>query len=301
MLNPFKRRQDSKVKGKDTSIDADQLVDEVDEDSGEQEVSPELSIHPQWKIEEEDLYVYRFQNNGLEPLKPNQLSLAGFELNIVDDKRVVVGAFVRHSLSKTIKLDETSIVLLDHDGKKLGRKSFNLSKLGDLPAQSSRPWIFEFKEKDLFVNVSDIPTEDFQLAFELKKKRKEHQLELADSWKNSLASKDVQKLEEITKSVNPPKPGEVNFMGLDCKFLDSGNLQVTLLIRNGSEKEINLEQIPLVVEDKAGDTVAKGGFKMEDFKVTANTSKPWNFIFPEDLIMKPDADLSQWKAYPPQN
>ncbi|TFB24395.1 accessory Sec system S-layer assembly protein [Filobacillus milosensis] len=296
MINPFKKR-----KGKDTSIDADQLVDGVESQEGDQEVSPELSIHPQWRIEEEDLYVFRFQNNNLEALKPNQLSLAGIELNVVDDKGVSVSAFVRHSLPKAIKLEETSIVLLNHEGRKLARKSFNLSKLGELPAESSRPWVFEFAKKDLLVDLADIPTEDFQLAFELKKKRKEHQLELADSWKDSLGSADVQKLEEITKNVNPPKPGEVNFMGLDAKFLGSGNLQVTILIRNGSEKEINLEQIPLVVEDKDGDVVAQGGFKMEEFKVSANTSKPWNFIFPQNLIKKPSADLSQWKAYPPQN
>ncbi|MGM8215129.1 accessory Sec system S-layer assembly protein [Bacillaceae bacterium W0354] len=299
-MNPFKKRNKNQtVDGKDTSVDADNLLDDIDETNQDEDVYPELSIHPQWKMDEEDVYVYRFQNNGLKPLKPNQLSLAGFELNI-EEGNIKVGAFVRHSLDKTIRLEETTIVLLDHDGKKLARKPFNLGELDELPPRTSRPWMFIFGEKDLLVSLDQIPKKDFQLAFELSKKQEKHRLDLEESWKKSLASEDISKLEELTNRIEPPKPGEVNFMGLEAKFIKDDALQVTLLVRNGSEKEIKLEQIPLIVEDKDGDVIAKGGFKLEDFKVLPNTSKPWNFIFPKELILKENADLSRWKAYPPQ-
>ncbi|MET3683012.1 accessory Sec system S-layer assembly protein [Alkalibacillus flavidus] len=296
-MNPFKHLG-RKAKGQNTTVDADQVLTDVDDQQTEHEVHPELSLHPQWTVEEEDRYVYQFQNNDLEPLKPNQLSLAGFELNVTDKKTVEVGAFVRHSLAKGITLEQASIILLDQDGNKLAKKQFDLSNLGKLPAKSSRPWLFEFGQNDLYVGLDDLPSENFQLAFELKKK---HQLDLAESWEQSLATRDKDKLKEITQSLEPPKPGEVNFMGLEAKHKDDGTLQVTMLIRNGSDKSLNLEQVPLVVEDATGDVIAKGGFKLDNFQVQANTSKPWNFIFPSDLITKDEPDLSKWKAYPPQN
>ncbi|WP_188206724.1 accessory Sec system S-layer assembly protein [Alkalibacillus aidingensis] len=297
MKNPFRKRQKKSAKGKNMTVDANEVISDVGQDDTNQSIHPELSIHPQWTMDEEDFYVYQFQNNGLEPLKPNQLSLAGFELRINENNIVEVGAFVRHSLPKKISLEHTSLLLLDDDGKKLGRKSFDLSELGELPPNSSRPWLFTFSENDLFVPLTELPKEDFQLAFELKK---EHRLDLEDSWEKSLAEQDKSKLEQLTKSLQPPKPGEVNFMGLEAKMKEDGSLQVTMLIRNGSQKTLNLEQVPLVVEDRHGEVIAKGGFKLADFQVQANTSKPWNFIFPKDLVLNPDADLSKWKAYPPR-
>jgi SLAP domain-containing protein len=92
----------------------------------------------------------------------------------------------------------------------------------------------------------------------------------------------------------------VNFMGLQAKKSEDGNLHVTMLIRNGSDKNIQLQQLPLEVVDATGDVIAKGGFALNDFEVKANTSKPWTFIFPSSLVLKEEIDLSVWKAYPPQ-
>ena len=77
-------------------------------------------------------------------------------------------------------------------------------------------------------------------------------------------------------------------------------LHTTLLIRNGSEKNIKFEQLPLIVEDASGEVIAKGTFQFEKLEVKANTSKPWTFIFPKELILNEDIDLSKWKVYLPQ-
>ncbi len=76
-------------------------------------------------------------------------------------------------------------------------------------------------------------------------------------------------------------------MGLEAALQENGSLAVTVLIRNGSKsKSINIEQLPLVVEDADGDQVCQGGFTLNDFEVKANTTKPWTFIFPEPLVVK---------------
>ena len=68
----------------------------------------------------------------------------------------------------------------------------------------------------------------------------------------------------------------------------NGPLHTTLLIRNGSEKNMKLEQLPLIVEDASGEVIAKGGFQFDNLEVKANTSKPWTFIFPKELLLKED-------------
>lgn len=298
MLHFFKKKDDKpQLQGEESVVASKDLLNEDEASaSSEEEIRTTLSLHPEWKIQKQDSYVYQFLNEECPPLKPNQLSLHG--ISIVKEEGVRVSAFIRNSLDKPVKLEEATLVLLDAEGQVLGRKLFNLSDAGEIPAKSSRPWHFLYTKKDLF--SEEVPEEGWKIAFQLKPTTRKHQLDLADSWKKSLADTDKQKLEEMVGNLTPPKEGEVNFLGLQAKRPESGELHVTMLIRNGSEKTINLEQLPLIIEDATGDVVAKGGFKLDEFQVKANTSKPWTFIFPKSLVLKDDIDLSRWKAYPPK-
>jgi accessory Sec system S-layer assembly protein len=296
MLSLFKKKNVNKT-GEDTTVSSEELLNEAVEISAEEEVETKLFYSPAYEPAQELKYVYQFLNLELSPLNPNQISLAGVDLK-QDEGKVIVTAFIRNSLSKAIKLQEMPLLLLGADGEKLGRKEFDLSVVGEIPEKSSVPWLFEFTSNDLAVE-DELPKTGWKLAFELKTQKK-HSLDLEESWANSLPEQDKARLQQLVDGMAAPKPGEVNFMGLQAKKSDDGNLHVTMLIRNGSDKNIQLQQLPLEVVDASGDVIAKGGFALNDFEVKANTSKPWTFIFPSSLVLKEEIDLSVWKAYPPQ-
>jgi accessory Sec system S-layer assembly protein len=300
MLRFFKRREDQLVKqGQDSTIESNELLEEEQSTNGNESkaVKTKLSFHPDMQVSPEEKYYFQFLNNELAPLKENQLSIAGVELKKVNES-VIVTAFVRNSLPKAIMLGVTPLLLIGPDGEKLGRKVFDLSVLGEIPAESSRPWQFVFEKEHLL--ATEFPQTDWKLAFELQPKKKPHTLDLEESWEQSLADTEKEKLEELVKNLTPPKPGEVNFMGIQSQFDSEGNLHVSLLIRNGSHKHLTIQQLPLMVYDAKGDVVAKGGFKLNDLVVKANTSKPWTFIFPKQLVLKEHPDLSSWKVAPVQ-
>jgi accessory Sec system S-layer assembly protein len=298
----FKKNKDEKLKleGRETVISSDDLLEgeTVDQEQAEEDIETELSIHPDWNLSREDEYSYRFLNLECPPLKPNQVSLSGISLVDLGNRSYRATAFVRNSLDKTINIGKTTLVLQNTNDELLGRKEFDLQEIGDIPARSSVPWHFIFTHKDLF--TEDLPHEGWKLAFMLKPSSRKHSLDLAKSWQTSLASEDKKKLEELVDSMTPPKLGEVNFMNLQAKFNENGDLHATMLIRNGSDKNVNLEQIPLHVEDATGDVIAKGGFKLEDFTVKSNTSKPWTFIFPKSMVTKENPDMSKFLVYSPQ-
>ncbi len=288
MLSFFKRKK----QGEDSTIDASQLLHEEYEQK-EEWIKTDLSFHPHMPISTEQKYYFQFLNNELPPLKPNQLSLSGIELK-QENERYIVTAFIRHTLNQSLTLGEAPLLLIGPNGELLGRKVFQLNELGELPPHSSRPWTFVFFENDLF--AKEIPDSGWKLAFELKKP---HALDMEESWEKSLSNEDKQKLEQLVRSLTPPKEGELNFMGLQAKIGEDGSLVVTLFIRNGSYKNIRLEKLPLVVEDASKEIVARGAFSLQ-LEVKANTSKPWTFIFPKSLLMKEHIDLSEWRVYPPQ-
>lgn len=287
----------NKKRGRDSVVSSSDLLNEevTDQANMEEEIETELSILPGSNISQEREYVLRFLNNECTPLKPNQVSLSGVEINSDSAENLIVTAFVRSSLNKAITFQSVPLILLGSEGEVLGKKTFDLSEIGELPPKSSRPWDFVFTKKDLFTD--SVPKDGWKLAFEIKKP---HSLDLAKSWEQSLAEEDKEKLKQLLNTVQPPKPGEVNFMGIQANINEEGNLHITLLIRNGSDKNIQIHQLPLTVEDATGEIIAQGGFKLEDFEVKANTSKPWTFIFPKSLVTKEQPDLSTWKVQPPK-
>lgn len=284
----------SKQKETDTA-NASDYIEADSKTTSEDGIETELSIPSEWKIANEERYVYAFHNNESPNLKINQISIYGMELFEREGSFVATG-LIRNSVPKEVKFGSTPVLLLGPDKQVIAKREFDLSKLGNIPTNSARPWKFVFAGKNILQDV-DIPSSDWSLAFEIKKK---HQLDLEESWEKSIADEAKANLEKIIANANPLKPGEMNFMGLEVKRNKNSDLVITILIRNGSSKNVTLQQVPLGVKDATGEEFAKGSFQLENFTVKANTSKPWTFIFPASVITKEGIDLTSWKVYPLQ-
>ncbi|KAB8133093.1 accessory Sec system S-layer assembly protein [Gracilibacillus oryzae] len=292
------KRRKSKANDEQEINAADVLGEDVGTETGDEEIETTLSIHPSWNLPEEEKYVFAFHNSDAKPLKPNQISITTVDLEERKHEFQFI-TLIRHSVNKAINLRTANIVLLDDEKRTIIKKSFDLSSVGKLPAKSSRPWKFTFSKKEL-AKINAEPNSNWTIAFELKKK---HQLDLEDSWKESLAQDSIEQLEKIVESAKPLKAGEVNFMGIEAKLMEDNQLSVTILIRNGAERDLNIEKLPLMVTDASGEVIAKGGFQFETLTIKANTSKPWRFLFPASLLLKDAAeiDLSKWQAEVIQN
>ena len=293
-----------KRKAKTTDPNATTLhpepASERDEAKQTDEIKTTLSFHPDWDLSPQERYVYQFHHQQLPPLKPNQISISGMKLIEYNEGFVVV-AFLRSTLPKPIRFEQIDLLLLDENGQAIAKRKFEMDSFGELPPMTARPWRFLFSAEDKLVDK--IPQEGWKIAFELKQapNPENHRLDLEASWEQALSTQQREHLKKLMETLPPLSVGEINFMGLEAKINEKRDLIVTLLIRNGSDKNIQLEQIPLVVEDASGDIVCKGVFRLEHFEVKANTSKPWTFIFPSNLLLKEDIDLTKWKVYPPRS
>ena len=251
-------------------------------------IKPTLSLHPGVNIPLEDRYIYQYHNNEADPLEPNQLSIMVIDY-FVRSGAIDVRALIRHSLDKPIQLQKTLIVMMNDKHEVIGEEAFNLSNLGELPACSSRPFTFRFNKKELKESIDE--QKRISLGFKLQPK---HQLDLSEEHKQQFTKAQISYLEKIVKSAPNLKDGEFNIMPTSHEFLEDESLAISLLLRNGSNSSVKLEQLPLQVYDNDHQIVAKGAFTLEDFEVKANTSKLHTFIFPKDAIILNDSDLSQF-------
>lgn len=281
--------------GRDSIIDSTELIGESAVESGEApQVVTSLSISPEWNLAKEQEYVLKFLSNDLQPLKPNQLSLAGIGI----EKEISTGdwhvqAFMRSSLDRPITLGKAELLVLDGDQNPVASQEFDLSLLGALPPQSDRPWIFTFDKKN--IKSEDPSALEWTLAFNVQS-LVPHSLDLEESWAQALSPEQKTALENAVKNLPALKPREVNIVGFQSKFTENGDFAVSVFIRNGHTRHINLEQAPLEILDANGQLVSKGSFKLDGFTVKANTTRPWTFIFPKKLLLIENPDLSRWTA-----
>jgi len=288
----------TKKTGTDSIVQSNELLNENASLSTEEEIQTTISYHPDWNVPNEQKYVFTFLSNELDPLKPNQISLSGIDIdNNSKNGDWLVKAFFRSSLSQPITMGKVELILLGQNEEVLASKEFDLAELGEIPAKSDRPWVFTF-EKNL-QRVEQIPNEGWKIAFNVQSLIP-HQLDLEPTWNEALSTEQKEALQKIVKTLPKLNDREVNFNGFQIKPNDDGGLAVSLFIRNGHSQHITLEQLPLEVLDATGDLVARGSFKLNELQVKANTSKPWTFIFPKEMIQLEQPDFSKWTVRVPQ-
>lgn len=284
--------------GSDSTIGSEEILEGNAPSTSTDDVETTLSLHPQWTISQEQEYVFRFLANELEPLKPDQISLSGIDIDVDESNgNWLVKAFFRSSLSQSITLGEVELLVLDREGNMLASQQFNLEELGEIPATSARPWVFIFTKDNLFAETP--PAEGWKLAFNVQS-MVPHKLELEPAWEEGLSADQKDALEKAVESMPKLKPREVNIAGFQVKKQEDGSIATSVFIRNGHSKQINIENLPLELIDATGDLIARGSFKLDSFDVKANTSKPWTFIYPKEMVQKEDPDFSRWSIRVPQ-
>lgn len=295
LFNFFKKTD--KVKS-ESAVDSSNFIEGSGESSEKKLVKTKLSLHPDWNVPQEQKYVFSFLANQLTPLQPNQLSIAAIDIDV--DKKTgawYVRAFFRSSIPHNIELGEIGLLILDKNNKRLAGKIFDFKELGTLPPESCRPWVFTFEKK--YIETDELPGEGWKIAFNLNT-LKEHTLDLDESWKKQLPKEQQELLAKIVSKLPKLGHNEVNFTGLQANLREDKSLSVSIFIRNGNDRAINIEQLPLEIIDANGKKIARGSFKLDPpLTVKARTTKPWTFIFPPQLVDAEGADLSRWKAVVP--
>lgn len=297
-MNLFSFFKKAEKTGVESTIESEELLEGVEKSTGEEEVETTLSLHPSWDIPQEQEYVFRFLSNELEPLKPNQISLSGVDIDVEPTNGSwLVKAFFRSSLDQAIQVGSLELMLLNEKEETLASQEFDLGELGDIPPRSSRPWVFVFTKENLFADAP--PTENWKLVFNVQS-LVPHQLELEPAWEQGLSDEQKEALRNIVAGMPKLKPREVNISGFQVKQQEDGSIAASVFIRNGHSKQINIEQLPLELIDAAGDLVARGSFKLDSLAVKANTSKPWTFIYPHEMVQKEQPAFSRWSIRVPQ-
>ena len=230
----------------------------------------------------------------LPQLEDGQVSIDGvytFDMG----ERIEVSVYLRNGFSKQINFDKVPLVIVNKKGEVLAKQVVDMNNLGILPPFSARPYKIYFDKENLLVDT--ISADDWKIQFEesvssvnaVKVEFEGMPENVEHDLKNSF-TKFLNKLPLI-------KAGEVNidvFKTLKCM---DNSISIVFLIRNGCDKVIELERLPIKVKDEQGELVASGIFDIENVSVNPHKAKIYDFTITKDYITNEDFDISNCKVY----
>jgi len=230
----------------------------------------------------------------LPALEDGQVSINGIYTFDMGDK-IEVSVYLRNGLSKQINFDKVPLVIVNKNGDVLAKQVMEMRDFGILPPLSARPYKVYFDKANLFVD--SISMDDWEIQFEKS-------ISAVNTVKvefEGFPGKVHHELEgAFTKFLDDLpliKAGDVNievFKTLKCL---NNSIAIIFMIRNGCDKVIKLERLPIMIKDAGGQIVASGIFDIENVNVNPHKAKIYDFTITEEYIVNKDADINTCKVF----
>lgn len=228
----------------------------------------------------------------LPPLEEGQVSINGiYTFDMVD--KVEVSVYLRNGLAKQINFDKVPLVIVNKKGDILAKQLMDMKEFGLLPPFSARPYKVYFDKVNVFVKT--IPMDDWTIQFEesltaINTVKVEFE-DMPENMDRDLKSTFIKFLDKLPLI----KAGDVNIEVFETTKCEDNSISVVFIVRNGCDKIIKLERLPVVIKDEQGEVVASGIFNIES--ANPHKAKIHELIIKEEYIIKKDYDINNCKVY----
>lgn len=265
-------------------------------DSKGKEVDIELSLNNIDDIVMSDLHkdMIKEELSNLPPLKIGDVSINGIYTYDMGDK-LEVSVYVRNGFSKQISLDIMPLVITNKKGDVLAKQTVDMKDLGIIPSMGGRPYKVYFDKKNIF--VEKIQEDDWSIKFEKGiKALKTVNVKLEELPKN-LSFEMREYIMNHIKRLSLVKEGDISLSTVKLSKNTDDSISIILMVRNGTDKRIKIEKLPISIKDNENNFVGGGLFNIDNIEVNPNKAKVYDFVLKPEKIVNKDADLSKCKVY----
>ncbi|MFT5874634.1 MAG: SLAP domain-containing protein [Clostridium sp.] len=230
----------------------------------------------------------------LPPLEDGQVSINGIYTFDMGEK-IEVSVYLRNGSSKQINFHKVPLVIVNKKGDVLAKQIMDMKDFGILPPFSARPYKIYFDKESLFVDT--ILKDDWKIQFE-KSISTVNTVKVEFEGFPGNAHRELEgTFTKFLEKLPLIKSGDVNIeVFKTLKGMDN-SISIVFLIRNGCDKIVKLERLPILVKDEKGEVVASGIFDIQNVNVNAHKAKIYDFTITEEYIVNKDFDIDKCKVY----
>ncbi|QGU95837.1 SLAP domain-containing protein [Clostridium bovifaecis] len=260
-------------------------------------VKTEISIHPdlEERISKFQMETLNEEIASLPPIKEGDVNISTDFIFDIGDK-YEASIFIRNGLNRPINFEQVPFVLVNDKGEVVGHKIFNLREIGEIPPLSVRPWKLYFGKEE--IDLGDNELKDVKIVFDTRVKA-ERTLKLEyEDFPKEIKGVHRDKYEKFLSDLPLLRNGQVSISAYNVDLNENGGLSIVLVIRNGSDRQIKLEKLPITVKDARDIEIARGVFELKDEGITVNPlkAKLYSFVFPKENILQDELHLSKWSV-----
>jgi SLAP domain-containing protein len=229
----------------------------------------------------------------LQQIKEGEVNIAGVYAYDLGEK-VEVKVYIRNGLAKSVNFGNIPLLVSNSKNETLAYQVFNLSSLGNIPAHCARPVKLYFEKEN--VNVDKIDINDWNIAFDTKVKVSGKIKPGYENLPEEIAEKDKSIYDDFLSELPELKEGEFTISTFSIGLQKDGSILITVVMRNGNDKPINIQKLPITLKDARGITIKSEIFELKDFTVKPFKAKICNLVMPTTLRLEKEAALKNWSV-----
>lgn len=254
-----------------------------------------LSLAPEAEIvmsEVQKDYLEEEMSETIPQIENGQVNVSGVYA-YKDGDKWEVKFYIVNGLNQEINLEKVPFKIINSAGEEIAYQVFDLKEMGNIPACSARPGKVYFNNWNVFVD--EIKHDDWKLVFDENIKPITYEEFEIENFSEEMTEKDKNAFNEFLSNIPKIKKGQFSADVFTMLQYKNGDILITLVFRNGTDKEACIEKLPLILKDENGDMIFSAVYTLEDFKVSSQKAKILSIVVKKDILLKQEIDLKRTK------
>ncbi|HAR84743.1 MAG TPA: hypothetical protein DCR69_03350 [Clostridium sp.] len=230
--------------------------------------------------------------NQTKPLEENQINLAATYF-LCKDNELEVGLFIRNTLKSPLSLKGINLAVQSSKGDIIATLQCNLKEIGIMPSCTGTPYSLKFTLSEGAIYNKDEEYEITFVNFDVLKGFSSVETEI-ENMPINMSFEEEEALLNFEKNLATLKKDEINISIFRSIKIDNGGIDITLLIRNGYNRDIKLERLPITIMNYNNYPICKHVFhdsnglvnisaqRAKLLKLSIDKSKLYNTVFDLD-------------------
>lgn len=225
-------------------------------------------------------------------IKENDINIS--TIYVFENKEdVEAKVYFRNGLSRKVNFEYLPLIMLNSKNEAIGKKMFNLKEMGDLPAGTARPWKLFFNKSE--IDMDKFCSKDCKIIFDKGLRA----VDYAPITLDELSVEDdkyISMFRDFIKTLPGVKRNNISISKFKIALQKQGKIMVTLIIRNGCNKSVKIEKMPITIKDENNKVVASGVFETNNLKLEPMKARVCNFAFETNLNIEQSVVLDNWNV-----
>lgn len=254
-----------------------------------------LSLAPEVQVVMSEVqrdYLEEEMAETIPQMEKGQINISGVYA-YKDGDNLEVKFYVVNGLNQEINFEKVPLKIITSSGEEVAYQVFDLKEIGNIPPCSARPGKIYFNKGNVFVD--EINNNDWKLVFDGNMQAVRHADIEFEKFPEDMTEKDKNAFNEFLKKISKVEKGQFAANVFTMLQYKNGDILLTLVFRNGADKEVGIEELPLTLEDENGDIVFSAVYTLEGFKVSPEKARILSVVVKKEILMKEEVDLTKAK------